>query len=328
MKHKPDIVHVLAQYRTASPREFAIALTSKLMGIPFVYEVKAGVFIPWYTNTNGLFRSMVRYCLKRANVILCQGMPYVIFLKEQLRLDAHFYPNFVPSPDLPESIPNRLEELTIRILFVGFAYEGKGVFELVKACIKTAPTVPIQMTFVGKLAPDFKKWLDQTDLGEQLTIIERGVLPKEEVMEEFKKNDLYCYPTRHKGEGHNNSINEAMMHGLVIITTRQGFLGSILDSETCYFLNAVDENELTEVLLSIEKDRPAARQKAKGAHQHLLENYTSNVAFAKLEKIIRHDIKPETRYLVPGTNNTVHENSKRCGRPPQFYENRADSARF
>ena len=285
IRYRPDIVHILAQYRTASPREFAIVFTSWLLRIPVVYEVKAGVFVPWFEGTNPIFRSMVKFCLRKAKIVLCQGMPYVEFLKKKLNISSHFYPNFVPDKDIPKQIPTRLEQARIRILFVGFAYSEKGVFELVNGCLEASKTVPIQLTFVGKLHPDFKSWLDQTDLGDQLEIVEKGVLEHQDALLEYQRNDIYCYPTRHPGEGHNNSINEAMMHGLVIITTRQGFLGSILHPDICYFLDAVDEMEITKTLLEIQNDRPLAQQKAKDAHQHLLENYTSSVAFGKLKKL-------------------------------------------
>ena len=287
---RPDAIHILAQYRTAVPREYALLILAGLFRVPVVYEIKAGVFVTWYKSTNPVFRYMSHFCLKRSKVILCQGMPYVEFLKNELGIEGHYYPNFVADDEIPPQIGPKLAEETMRVCFVGYAFRDKGVFELVEGCLNASKVAPIHLTLIGKEHEEFTQWMDNLDLGDRFTVERKGRLPHDEVLIEYQKNDIYCYPTRHKGEGHNNSINEAMMMGLVIITTRQGFLGSILSPERAYFLDEVATSQVQGVLEHIGTNREEAIEKGLKVRKHLLQNFTSSVAYSKLENHYRRAI--------------------------------------
>ncbi|MCB0640197.1 MAG: glycosyltransferase family 4 protein [Phaeodactylibacter sp.] len=281
---KPKIVHIQAQYRTAVPREFAIILLARLFGKPVVYEIKAGVFHSWYPQTNPLFRWMAKFCIKNSAVVLCQGKPYIDLIEKEIGVKAYYYPNFVAMTEIPEDPGTKLTDAAMRILFVGYAYRDKGVFELIEGCNKAAEVSPIELTLIGKEHPEFTEWLDQFTLHPNFKVHRLGRMPHEEVLKQYPLHDIYCYPTRHPGEGHNNSINEAMMSGLVIVTTRQGFLGTILNNDIAYFLDAVSTEEVERTLKAIATDRPTAQEKARKVRQYLLDNFTSDVAYNKLEQ--------------------------------------------
>ena len=281
---KPKIVHILAQYRTAVPREFAIIFLARLLGKPVVYEIKAGVFHNWYPSTNPVFRWMAKFCIKNSKVVLCQGKPYIELIEKEIGVKAYYHPNFVADAEIPADPGQKLAGEAMRILFVGYAYRDKGVFELVEGCNNAATISPIELTLIGKEHEEFTSWLDSYELHPNLKIDRLGRKPHDEVLKQYILHDIYCYPTRHKGEGHNNSINEAMMSGLVIVTTRQGFLGTILNNDIAYFLDDVSINEVERTLKDIATDRPKAQEKSRKVRQYLLDNFTSTVAYNKLEK--------------------------------------------
>lgn len=284
LKNKPSGIHILAQYRTAIPREFMVVIISKLFSIPVLYEIKAGSFITWLESTNMIFRGMMKYTLKNSKVVLSEGIPYISYLKEKFNINAHYFPNYVPSEEVPKVVPIKLQEEKINVLFVGYAYKDKGVFELIEGCNIAAKNIPIELSLIGKESDDFRVWLDKLNKEPKLDINRIGVKSHEYVLESFNKIDVYCYPTSHKGEGHNNSINEAMMMGLIIITTRQGFLGTVLNDERAYFLDSVSPEEVAEKLLIISRNRESAQKKANLSRKHLIENFTSNVAYKRLDQ--------------------------------------------
>ena len=279
---KPHGVHILAQYRMAIPREFMVVIFSKLFGKPILYEIKAGAFMNWYKSTNPIFRKMMDFVLSNSKVVLSEGIPYLSFLKDQFDIEAHYFPNYVPSNEVPEQVPNKLSEETIKLLFVGYAYKDKGVFELVEGCNRAAQNVKVELTLIGKESEPFTEWLDKMTLNESFKINRLGVKPHDFVLDYFNKVDVYCYPTRHGGEGHNNSINEAMMMGLVIITTRQGFLGTVLSDDRAYFLNEISPAEISKTINQIHADRDGSQRKAINSRKHLIENFTSKIAYEKL----------------------------------------------
>lgn len=286
IREKPDIVHILAQYRRAAPREFAIVWLSKLFGKKVVYEIKAGVFHTWYPAAGRLMQALARYCLRHSDAILCQGYPFMEFIEKNFGLPTVYYPNFMAENEITGSETALFQGPNLRLLFVGYAFREKGVFELVEACRRVAARgIGLELTLVGKEHPEFQAWLDQNlpELG--FAVHRPGVLPHEEVLGTYASHDLYVYPTRHGGEGHNNTINEAMMNGLIILCTRQGFLGSILKPEFAYLLDSGGADELESILVHIHHNREEAREKGALARKYFLSHFTSQVAFGKLEKV-------------------------------------------
>ncbi len=282
-KIKPRIIHILAQYRTAIYREFLVIFISRICRIPVVYEIKAGVFLTWFSTTGVLNKHLCLFCLKHSKIILCQGKSYVDFLTVNYPGKVYYHPNFVPLEEIPHTVNSKLEYPEIRILFVGYQFKEKGVFQLVEACLVVAKELQIELTFIGKEHPEFKSWLDSVKVPSSLKINRMGIIPHDKLHDYYQRNDIYCYPTTHSGEGHNNTINEAMMMGMVIVTTHQGFLPDILDPDSAYFLDDTSPISIAGCLVEISNERQIARKKAFKARQLLLANYTSQVAFDKLK---------------------------------------------
>ena len=102
---RPRAVHILAQYRTATIREYILAVNATLFGIPYLYEIKAGAFISFYKNTNSLNKFFIKYIIKHAKVVLCEGEVYIPFLKTEFNKESYHLPNFVPSSEIPTRLP-------------------------------------------------------------------------------------------------------------------------------------------------------------------------------------------------------------------------------
>lgn len=283
---RPAVVHILAQYRTATPREFAAAVWCGIFRTPYIYEVKAGSFSSWYPASGLVFKKMADYCIRHANTVLCEGKPTLDTIFEATGVSGVFFPNFVSIAEIPEEVPEKLTQPTLKVMFIGYAFKEKGIFELVEGCQKVAEKVAVEVHLIGQEHPEFKEWMDQLVLHPNLKIHRLGKLPHEEVMTHFGRNDVYCYPTRHPGEGHNNSINEAMMHGMVILTAKQGFLETVLE-DTAYFLPEVSSAAVAGSLLYIADHRTEARQKAVDTRRRLLDHFTDKHAFDKLEAAYR-----------------------------------------
>ncbi len=280
-----DGMHILAQYRTAIYREFGIVLACRWLRLPFLYEVKAGAFIDWLTAARPWERRMAAFILGRAAVVLCEGEVYVDFLEEEFGIVSHYFPNFVLDEEVPADVPSKLENPTVRVLFVGFCYAGKGVFELVDGCRQAAASgVSVELTLVGEEHEDFARYLDSTvDAQQSMTIKRAGRLEHGAVLEQLATHDVFCMPSRHSGEGHTNTVNEAMMTGMVIVTTRHGFLERVLAGDCSYFLDDLTPEDIAAALVAIDQDRDEARRRAANARRRLLGNFTSGVAFRKLE---------------------------------------------
>lgn len=282
--NRPQGVHVLAQYRKAVGREFALSVLAKIFGIPYIYEIKAGSFIDFCEKSGVLNSFFLRYILNNAQVVLCEGEKYIPYLEKTFNIKGYYFPNFVLSTEIPVN-PNVLFESDIlRVLFVGYCTRDKGVFELVEGVSYFAEkrNVNVELTLVGSEDPDFSKFIEGYPIGNNLKIVRSGKLAHKDVLVQMSKNDIYCYPSRHRGEGHNNSINEAMMFGLVVITTKIGFLLEVLEN-SAFFIDDVESAQIYSALSQIQLDKSGAMEKARRAHHRLLSSYTDSVVHERLE---------------------------------------------
>lgn len=285
-RHAPqaDGVHIIAQYRTAIYREFAVVLACLVRRRPVLYEVKAGAFIHWLRSCRLWERKMALFILRRARVVICEGRVYVDFLRNELGIESHYAPNFVLDREIPPDVPPKLTGNEVRVLFVGYCYEGKGVFELVEGCELAAKGgVPVELTLAGHEDQDFTRFLDdKLSQGLSFPVKRMGRMDHDEVLKLFGTNDVFCMPTRHSGEGHTNTVNEAMMMGMVIVSTRHGFLEDVLGGDISYFLDELSPDAIADRLETIHRDRDESRRRAHAARERLLQRFTSKRAFQDL----------------------------------------------
>jgi glycosyltransferase involved in cell wall biosynthesis len=276
-------IHVLAQYRTAIYREYLIVMLCKILRIPVLYDIKAGVFIDWYNSCSRLKMSMITYILKNSKQIFCEGIPYVDFLKKK-GFDSVYFPNFIQSNERVESTRKKLTMSVIKCLFVGYCYKGKGIYELIEGLERALILgVPIELTIIGEESPEFTRWLDQFEIIKPAFQINRnGKSCHEDVMQAMSNHDVFFMPSKHYGEGHNNSINEAMLMGMVIVSTKNGFLDSVLNDECAFFLDPLSVDNIVKLISEIDKDRKKALGKSENAQKRVLELFSDTSANKKM----------------------------------------------
>ena len=284
IRERPSIVHILGQYRSATPKEFLIVFLARIFNKRVIYEIKAGSFIQFYNSANTINKFMVRYMLKKSKLVLSEGEIYLDFVNALVKgKKSYFFPNFVPGEQVPAFVGTKLGSDKLKVLFVGFCYEGKGVFELIRGLnLAALKGQKIELTLIGKEAEAFRSWLDNFSSNENFTINRLGVKPHEFVLEKMNSHDIYFYPSKHTGEGHNNSINEAMMSFMVIVTTRIGFLPSVL-GDNAYFLDDISDESIADIIRHISLNKREALDKALNAKRRLMANYTSDIQVPKLE---------------------------------------------
>jgi glycosyltransferase involved in cell wall biosynthesis len=282
---KPNVIHVIGAYGDALPREFIFVAISRLWGSKILYEIKGGCFDQMYSERGWIYRWLVRYILNSVDIIGVEGKSYIAFCKKLAETPIIYLPNVCPDNEIPEEVPDRLTDNQIKVTFVGYCYEGKGVFELVEGCrIFVNNGFSVLLTLAGEKDPAFAEWLSSLHLPEELFIKTTGKVSRTELKTILEKTDLYCLPSRHIGEGHNNSVNEALMHGCIVITTRCGFLGDILSDKECIFLEACEPQSIAYSMEWAVKNREEARQRARSGRQLFLTNFVGSIIFSQLRK--------------------------------------------
>ena len=285
-------VHVMMTYGLAIFREFGISVIACAMRRPVILDIRGGSFVPWIESTGWLQRALAHWILKHAALILGQGVAVVRYLRPRYGAKVHHFPNFVQSAHLPVQVQPRCMHKGLSVIFVGYCYAGKGVFELVEGCARAAlDGLPLHLTLVGAESRDFEIFLDGYCAPQCLRIERRGALEFEEVQALLEMHDVFCFPTRHVGEGHPNAITEAMAHALVIVTTRHGFIPELLDETAAYFLDSCSAAAIAGMLLHIDRHREEARLKAANARLAVQSHFMEAQVLGRLRDLYRSTLR-------------------------------------
>jgi glycosyltransferase involved in cell wall biosynthesis len=288
--------HVMMTYGPAIYREFGMSVIAAALKRPLIMDIRGGGFVPWLESAGRLQRYMAHWLLKHAEIILGQGVAVVRYLRPRYGGKVHHFPNFIQSEYLPSQVEPRCTQVELRLIFVGYCYAGKGVFELVEGCAGAARKgLPIRLTLVGAESPDFRAYLDHYPAPAGLTINRCGVIGFDQVQFLLAGQDIFCFPTRHVGEGHPNAITEAMAHALVIVTTRQGFISDLLDESSAYFVGSGSADAIAEVLVHIDTHRDEARRKAEAARSTVQERFLEAHVLGRLHEIYRSVLRHAAR---------------------------------
>jgi glycosyltransferase involved in cell wall biosynthesis len=281
-------VHVMMTYGLAIYREFGMSLISAAYRRPLILDIRGGSFVPWLKSAGWMQRAMAHWVLKHAAIVLGQGVAVVKYLKPQYGDKVHYFPNFVQAGYLPASVEPRCVQPEIGVIFVGYCYSGKGVFELVEGCARAAQGgLSLRLTLVGAESTDFQEYLDNCPIPAGLRIFRCGAREFDEVQSFLAGHDVFCFPSRHVGEGHSNAVTEAMAHGLVIVTTRHGFIPEMLDESSAYFLQSGSADEIADSLVHIDTHREEARWKADSARFTVQQRFTEANVLGQLRRLYR-----------------------------------------
>jgi glycosyltransferase involved in cell wall biosynthesis len=286
-RYNPDCIHLLGQYRTALPREFAVIFISKMLGISVLYEIKAGSFIDSYNKGGFWYKKQIAFVVRNSANILVEGKKYIKFLKENFNKSSVYFPNFVPINEIPNFERKKINTNPLKILFVGYCYRGKGVFQLLDGCDLAARNgLSVSLTLIGDEDIDFKKYIDSKIISYNLIVRRLGKQGHDVVLNEMINNDIYCYPSMHSGEGHNNSINEALMNEMVVVFPENiGFLEEFLTSENSLILNSVSALSISESIKKIFFRHEIYMLKAKKGKRLILEKFNENNAREIISKV-------------------------------------------
>lgn len=279
-------VHVMMTYGMAIYREFGMSVIAAVFRRPLILDIRGGGFVQWLESAGRLQRAMAHWALTHARFILGQGEAVVARLGPRYGDKVRYFPNFIQSAYLPLGVPQRLAERELRVIFVGYCYAGKGVFELLEGSAAAAlQGLNVRLTLVGAESPEFAAFLDGFAVPEGLHIARRGALEFDRVQALLAVHDVFCFPSRHAGEGHPNVITEAMAHALVIVTTRQGFISELLDDGAAYFIDSGSAAAVAEKLAYIDVHRDEARRKAHNARAIVEKRFTEAKVLGQLREI-------------------------------------------
>ena len=263
----------------------------RLVGIPCVMFPRGGKILR--DSYHSLFwKYYAKIFFGGASVLLCQGTHWQSFAVDVLgfkKKDTVIINNWISNPKyfgIGKARKYFPPKSKLKILFVGWVEEGKGVFELIKACEILAKKHEFKLFVVGDgtSKPRLLEKVNRYKLND--TVVFVGWLKGNNLLDAYRQADIFVLPTYM--EGMPNVLLEAMASGLPIVTTPVGNIPDIVDDgRTGIFVPVGDAAALSEALTSLILSESERARLGESGFKYAQHVFDLEVASKKMISVFR-----------------------------------------
>lgn len=222
-----------------------IILYSKIARKKIILRKFAGNFDIYYQGKGFLPKMVLRYVLKKSNIIYFETKKLVAF-GSQFNKNCFWFPNVRKALDSK----NKMNNYTKKFVFISQVKNSKGIVEICQS-VKTLSNDYIIHIF----GPIQDGELDVSKVSEIFKKIYKGPLKSEDVTKKLKEYDVLLLPTYYEGEGYPGIIIEAYSLNKPVITTIWNSIPEIVeDKVTGLLISIKDEKELSEAIRFFNED--------------------------------------------------------------------------
>lgn len=281
IKHPKAVVHIVGFYHKTIGQEKLMLQIGKILGHKVIYEPRNGSMVLSYHQGNNAYKKKLSYLLSKPDVVLCQGLEYVKFIKEQYGIERSYYPNYIMDEYIK---PNNLDRGDIiRLIYFGRVVPEKNVDVVIKSAAQLKKLgLRISLDIIGGYNDEYKATLDNTvkaeGLEENITFFGRKPFPF--IAEILRKSHYYIFPSAEANEGHSNSLTEAMGCGVVPIVSTAGFNVSICQNPNLVAKDLKPET-YAQIINKIETGKLWSKY-SESCYDRVLNNYTQSIVKKKL----------------------------------------------
>jgi glycosyltransferase involved in cell wall biosynthesis len=216
------IVMLQVGYYRSTYREFALAWLARRAGRRVLLDVRGGAVLDFLDRgSNAIQRVLFRRLLESADRVLVQCSAQIPELQRRYPR-AHFgwFPNFVPAARcLPRASAPFAAGETLRCVYFGNYSRAKGVPEMVEAItrLRREHGLDVELHLAGEgRDPEIRQRVAEAA---SAGVHDHGMLDRDQLWPLLQRMHVFLFPTSHFGEGHSNSLNEALMSGLAVVAT-------------------------------------------------------------------------------------------------------------
>lgn len=264
-----------------------MAIISKTFRKEVIFAPRSGLIL------NDLKKEKKRKFIKRvfdaSSFIICQGSNWKeVFTKEIINQEPQKYkiiPNWV---DIDVYRPKKIKktESSIRLLYLGWVVDYKGIYDLIEALKKISDQTPNLIVDICGNGDDFnkaKQIVESSSLAKKITF--HGWVNLEQKINFLSKTDIYILPSHY--EGFPNALLEAMSSGIASIATDVGAIASVLvNRKNGLLISPKDVEAIASSILELYKDDQLRHRLAKQARVEIESNFSKDHVMGKFRKIL------------------------------------------
>jgi glycosyltransferase involved in cell wall biosynthesis len=294
---RPDVIFVWSQLRLS----LGSARAAEASGVPVAYtlnddHLRGYAAAPVTASPRGLGRLLAdRMLMRRATLSSLRLENVTVIsrcLQDELARQGVSLPHArviyqgVPVERFPVRERPGSTHSPARLLYVGQLHDYKGVDTLVRAAHRLAqhhPDLPFELSLVGDGSPAYRRHLEGLIAEGPAQIELAGRRPHEELPREYRRHDVFVFPSRWK-EPFGLTHLEAMASGLSVVSTANGGQGEFLsDGDNALVVPPGDESRLAEGLARLLRDEGLRCRLALRGRSTVEERFTLDRYVGELE---------------------------------------------
>jgi len=292
---KPDAALIFASDGKSALEKGLMIVLCNLFRTKVLIFPRAGNLIK-QTSESLIFLGFIKFMFKRSSMFLCQGPKWADYASNILKIDQSnilIIKNWTATEDLikigEEKHYNNKEE--IKILFVGWLEDFKGVYELLNAAEMIFDLDKnISLTFVGNgtAMEPAKRFVKNKRLDGFVKFL--GWRSGKDLYDCYENNNVFILPSW--SEGLPNAVIEAMAAGLAVITTKVGTIPEVFtNNENSILIEPKNENEIFQSIKRLTINHDLRIKISKNGHIFSKYNFSSTQTLKLLDRTIQEIIK-------------------------------------
>jgi glycosyltransferase involved in cell wall biosynthesis len=287
--HRPELTILSCLYCHFVPLELALALQARVLRRPLVLDLRAGSYEHYYRISGGLYRLLCRRILRSSDLVLTQVPETAAFLRD-LGINAEYVPNHVAiGEDLGERPASSDPHAHLSLVYFGALTAEKGVAEMIDICHDLiARGLRASLTLIGSVSgAEKRRWSERIRaLGLEGSVVIRPPLAHAALMDSVSRGHFFVFPTRWVGEGHSNSLTEAMAAGMVPVCRDWG-CNAVVVGDAGHVLPAEADAKAYAAVIEDTWRRGEWESLSRRSRERVREHYASDVVLPALMRIFQ-----------------------------------------
>ncbi len=279
--HPRSIVHIVGFYHKTIGQERIMVAMGKFLGHKVIYEPRNGSMVNSFNLGDESYKKKLSYLLTKSDIVLCQGLEYVNFIKNQFGIDRSYYPNYIMDEFVK---PNNTDRGNIiRLIYFGRVVPQKNVDVVIKTVsLLKELDLNVTLDIIGGYSVEYKSFLDSIikETGLDGIVKFYGRKPFPFIADKLRKSHYYIFPSSETNEGHSNSLTEAMGCGVVPIVSTAGFNESICGKGNLV-ANDLKPETYSNIIKTIEAENSWCGY-SEFCYKRVINNYTQSIVKKKL----------------------------------------------
>jgi glycosyltransferase involved in cell wall biosynthesis len=283
---RPALLHINTPYFWAMLRDGAAVWLGRFFGVKTLLHFHGGDLKESIDGSPALARWMIEGTMRRADRVVPITRQTQLYLESRIEAKRVSYlANFLDLDDfdvlLARGVARRGARL--RVLFVGWMLEAKGVPELLEAA---AHYPEVDFTLIGHRHTDFVESIEHQLEAASDHVEVLDPRPREDMIGLYGEADVFVLPTRR--EGFPMVVLEAMAAGLPVVATPVGAIPDVVrDGEEGIIVPTADAPALTAALGRLLGDPELRARMGERGRRRVEEVYSRGVVVRQLEAIYR-----------------------------------------